>query len=56
MINFAFDEGSNSLMRGWHTDANVMDDLPEISHLIFIIHGIGQIMYQTGGIIHSAQK
>lgn len=47
---------SHCLRRGWHTDATLDDDLPEITHLIFIIHGIGQIMYQTGGIIHSAQK
>jgi len=48
--------GSSKLVRGWHTDATVIDDLPEINHIIFLIHGIGQLMYQTGGIIHSAQK
>eukprot|EP00112_Aurelia_sp_Birch-Aquarium-sp1_P003732 Seg142.1 transcript_id=Seg142.1/GoldUCD/mRNA.D3Y31 product="Phospholipase DDHD1" protein_id=Seg142.1/GoldUCD/D3Y31 len=48
--------GSHTLKRGWHTDATVTDDLPEINHVIFLIHGIGQLMYQTGGIIHSAQK
>ncbi len=48
--------GSNKLARGWHTNATIEDDLPDVNHIVFLIHGIGQLMYNTGGIISSKQK
>eukprot|EP00795_Rhopilema_esculentum_P013592 gene13592-4487_t len=48
--------GSDNLARGWHTNASVIDDIPEINHLVFLIHGMGQLMHQAGGIVSSAHK
>eukprot|EP00794_Sanderia_malayensis_P017824 gene17824-19605_t len=48
--------GSQKLMRGWHTDAKEEDHLSDINHIIFLIHGIGQLMYHSGGIISRKNK
>ncbi|EDO40974.1 predicted protein [Nematostella vectensis] len=39
--------------RGYHTDAVPEDCPPEISHLVFVIHGIGQLLHMSN-IVKSA--
>ncbi|CAH3134384.1 unnamed protein product [Pocillopora meandrina] len=38
--------------RGYHTNADPADKPPDISHLIFVVHGIGQLM-RMGNIVKS---
>ena len=33
--------------RGYHTVADPADKPPDISHLIFVVHGIGQLMHMS---------
>ena len=42
LVNFV---ASSPLHRGYHTDAIPEDKPPEISHLVFVVHGIGQLLH-----------
>ena len=48
-------EGGYRLQRGYKDDAKMDDKPPDISHLVFVVHGIGQKM-ETGSIIRSCRE
>ena len=38
---------ASQLHRGFHTDAEPDDRPPDISHLVFVVHGIGQLLHMS---------
>ena len=38
---------ATQLHRGYHTDANPDDKPPDIFHLVFVVHGIGQLLHMS---------
>lgn len=43
-----FSSGAASqLHRGYHSDASPDDKPPDISHLVFVVHGIGQLLHMS---------
>ena len=48
--------GATALHRGFDVEATDVDDLPPINHIVFLVHGMGQLYHGEGGIIHSRKK
>lgn len=48
--------GPRRLNRGFEEDCDEKDGLGQITHLVFMVHGIGQLYYGEGGIINSRKK
>ena len=38
---------ASQLHRGYHSDASPDDKPPDISHLVFVVHGIGQLLHMS---------
>lgn len=38
---------ATQLHRGYHTDACTDDRPPDICHLVFVVHGIGQLLHMS---------
>ena len=46
-IYFIASGAAAQIHRGYHTVADPADKPPDISHLIFVVHGIGQLMHMS---------
>ena len=51
-VCFVASGAAAQIHRGYHTVADPADKPPDISHLIFVVHGIGQLMHM-GNIVKS---
>ena len=51
-VYFIASGAAAQIHRGYHTVADPADKPPDISHLIFVVHGIGQLMHM-GNIVKS---
>ena len=51
-VCFVASGAAAQIHRGYHTVADPVDKPPDISHLIFVVHGIGQLMHM-GNIVKS---
>ena len=54
MVLFFYTAGTR-LLRGYRYEAVMDDKPPDITHLLFVVHGIGQKM-ETGSIIKSCRE
>lgn len=48
--------GATELHRGYEEDCDITDELPPINHIVFLVHGMGQLYHGEGGIVHSRKK
>ena len=46
-VCFVASGAAAQIHRGYHTVADPADKPPDISHLIFVVHGIGQLMHMS---------
>ena len=46
-VYFIASGAAAQIHRGYHTVADPADKPPDISHLIFVVHGIGQLMHMS---------
>lgn len=58
-IKIGFFRSGLKIHRGYNDEALALDKLPEVSHLVFVVHGVGQYMLKKnltkeGDIISSA--
>ena len=56
-INFLFlNAGAIEIHRGYEVESIDCDDYQPIDHIVFLVHGMGQLYHGEGGIIHSRKK
>ncbi|XP_065655078.1 phospholipase DDHD1 isoform X3 [Hydra vulgaris] len=48
--------GAVALHRGYNIDCDESDDYEEISHIVFLVHGIGQMYCDGGGVLHNRKN
>lgn len=48
--------GATKIHRGYEFLSKEEDNLSDINHIVFLIHGMGQLYHGDGGIIHSRKK
>lgn len=48
--------GASEIHRGYELECELDDDLAPIEHIIFLVHGMGQLYHGEGGIINSRKK
>ena len=54
-LTFCF-KGATELHRGYEYECKVKDCLKEVSHIVLLIHGMGQLYHTDGGIVNSRKK
>ena len=47
--------GTTPLHRGYHTEASADDKPPEVTHMVFVVHGIGQLLHMSN-IVKSCEE
>ena len=48
--------GAIEIHRGYEVESIDCDDYQPIDHIVFLVHGMGQLYHGEGGIIHSRKK
>ena len=51
-----FIAGATELHRGYEKDSEETDCPRDITHIVFLVHGMGQLYHGDGGIINSRKK